>query len=413
MNHQKVIAECDRYYQLSKFAGQLKVPEKMLKDITNYVLGVYAYTFAKVSFAELKFYKKYKEKLISDGNQKHLKNAESKIQALRSFMEVLKQDMSTYGKKDPILDTPEVLLAIENRDDIKDFKSLFSTYRIHFSKIFDIELDDLPANYPAAKMKTAYPHLMVNVDCSPGSKNRTGGYSSENNILINIGRCFQLGPTLTGYNEFKSEVILTVKHEFRHFIQKLMDIALGFFDPETGKELKPSNIHRDVSKASKALSEGYISEEVLDGETASIAKILAALGLDSKTKVDNNLINKIREDLKQSGENNPLKEKALNLLSGLFVETKDLEHDQAKSPKYLLRDVEYHTWLGDSKENFIKTMKDAGKKITMNNFKEFVGNPKTSNTNEFFSSLLIFDRSRWQNAVKELYKEIEPLLEME
>lgn len=411
MRYKKVIAECDRYYQLSKFAGQLKVPEKMLEGITNYVLGVYAYTFAKVCFAELKFYKKYKEKLISSGNEKQLKSAESKIQTLRSFMEVLKQDMSTYGKKDPILDTPEVLESIANRDKIEDFKSLFSTYRIHFSKIFEIELDDLPANYPVDKMKSAYPHLMVNVDCSPGSKSRVGGYSSENNILINIGRCFQLGPSLTGYNEFKSEVILTIKHEFRHFIQKLLDIALGFFDPETKKELKPSNIHRDVSRASKSLSEGYITEEDLAGESGSIAKILKVLGLEPNTRVDDDLINKIREDLKQSGENNPLKEKALNLLSGLFIDSKNLGHDQEKSPKYLLRDVEYHTWLGDSKNNFIKLMKDNGKKITMNNFKEFVGNPKTSNTNEFFSSLLLFDRSRWENAVKELYKELEPLLE--
>jgi hypothetical protein len=105
---------------------------------------------------------------------------------------------------------------------------------------------------------------------------------------------------------------------------------------------------------------------------------------------------------------------------------------ESNKDDYYLNPIEYHTWMGQAKAQFLsevsfrpeyltKSLKGQPVEIepTRAEFDRFVGNPKPIKsgvfrsgmaTHPFFEVLWRRDQSRWRRAVSELWKQVSPIL---
>jgi len=406
------------FYNLCKVAGILKCPEKTKNDIVDFALANYArHSLDYLQTMEKKLQEEIQSNRIlaalSKDNSEYIKRSKfltRELSVIKNIIGVVSKDI-----KSDLVSPNYQFKNLPDKIDPNDIMSqilLRGGYQIA-SKEFKLDLSDLPKNYPIGRMLEAKDSIKFVLMFSPrkvfGAFNQAFFdikiYTNKNDLI-----------SVSSYLEHKKEIEITIGHELLHMVQSLLNVALGYSYVDKNisnidylategypiEDKGQSNIFRHLSPASQAFQKQKLKQQDLRYESGfeQIQELKKILGISPRKMITTDMLRNLKDKFLQSEIKDSKKIEALDDLIDLMSDA-----------SYYLSEREFHTHLSDSYENFSRFLRLQKKQFSKENFNEWVGNPNvTVNTDEFFSLLRRFDLPRWKEAVKQLWKLVEPAI---
>ena len=441
MNTAENILKYSNYFynlSLKKYAAKpVAHPQSTFDEIKKYALSIFS-SWANSSLEKsLNFHINQLKTLDKNDEEKAWKveSAEDKIkkfQHLINFNNSLNPDLSIQPSSFPGL----------------------------FNKNFDINLSDLPDNYPKEKMLQS-PHstieVVVNITGQPypySGKYTAAAWSHKKNTLtINFYGTHSYPDSIVDYKARILSLDEVLAHELKHVIQSMISFAVDGQNGSSKIYVKPSKEVNDLKNLFLGFNEGFRFDKnlSLSPKWPEIKSFIEEFKIQEgdiiskkflTDKIYKRLNERIAEEIpdkisKIKGKKN--KEEAEDKIKSQIqseLTKKALEFMEIlRNHYYYLDPVEFDTWihscvqelrdaLSTSSKYIYKILNDEDVDIkpTKAEFNIFVGNPQPTlpksslyrrsddsiSTHPFFSTLYIFDHPRWVKAVQKFYLLINP-----
>jgi hypothetical protein len=425
----------DSFYFLSKFAGLLKCPEAMAKEIIEFAISNNAKHSVDYLTAILKTYENelifreivFSEKYLGRRNKNNDKDEnkqrdENKLEELKRIVTSLKKRIEFISKdikgnigSDYKFLNPLLIEEAKRRGEEIDFLTQLQFkrgYQIASTKI-PVNLSDLPSNYPIDKMSAIKDFLKFKLIFS---SRKVAGSFNQAYFHIEVYTGKEDLVSINSYVRNKEEIETTIRHELLHMVQSLLNVALehSYVNKNISQmeyqvtdgypivDKSQSGIFRSLSPAAKSFQIGKLKQKDLRQESGSeeVAQLKQILGISPRTMITGDRLQKMKMELTQAENPDTQKIEAVDKLINLIRNT-----------SYFLDEREYHTFIAEAYDNFSSYVRSKDLDFSKEVFNEWIGNPNvTPNTDPFFSSLRQFDFSRWKEAVKQVWKMVEPTI---
>lgn len=437
---ENILKYSNYFYNLSlkkNAAKTIQYPQSTFDEIKKFALSVFA-SWANSSLQKsLNFYLNQLKTLDKNDEEKAWKvesveDKIKKIQYLINFNNNLNPDLSIQPSSFPGL----------------------------FNKNIDVNLSELPDNYPKEKMSQS-PYstieVVVNITGKPyphDGKNAEGLWNYRKSILtLNFYGTHNYPDSIADYKARMSNLDEVIGHELKHVIQSMLSYAVAGQDDSPKIYVKPSKEVNDLKNLFLGTREGFrfdknlslspkwpeiknFTEEfkIKEGDIITknflIDKVSKILDERAAKEIPDK-VSKIRGKKKKEEAEDQIKDQIRNELIQKALKFMDI----LRGHYYYLNPAEFDTWIHSCVQEFkdalsispkyihkILNDEDVDIKPTKNEFNLFVGNPQPTlpksslyrrsedsiSTHPFFSTLYIFDHPRWVKAVQKFYLLINP-----